>query len=131
MLNNHLISFLKNYSRLYLVGFFLISFFGCASRVSSDVFTAKINEKRDLYEQCYQIQIKANDRPELRGNLLLSFYVNNQGDVLSSELLSDYWMLASFKRCLLGILNKTKFPNYKGPKRRVVRAINFYPGGLL
>ena len=120
MLNNHLISSLRNFSIILILA-------SCASLNGGERIERQVYSNKKNFSACYKKQLKVSDRKELKGNLILDFWINKTGKVTKAKLQNSYWMEADFKKCLLSTLKSIKFDEQKKNKLHFIQPINFYP----
>lgn len=125
MLNNRLISIRRNYNLLLLLLFVT----ACATLSFEEVVQKDLEAKREDFESCYHLEVKTNNRKELKGNIILDFEITRVGIVKNAKIQNSFWMSKKFESCVLEVLANIVFtPKVNGKTTSVIHPINFYPG---
>lgn len=88
---------------------------------------AEINEKfaqkKSSFFKCYTQMIQKD--PSIKGEVALSFTIENTGKLSVAEVVSSQIKNEEFKHCLIDVLKRMEFRNFSGPAISTLLPMNF------
>ena len=94
---------------------------------SQGLSEAEINEKftqnKSSFFKCYTQVIQKD--PSIKGEVALSFTIENNGKLSVAEVVSSQIKNEDFKKCLVDVLKRLEFRNFSGPPISTLLPMNF------
>lgn len=94
-----------------------------ANTLSQADIEAVMNSKKNDFFKCYGQTLQKN--PQARGQVLIAFKIENNGQTTKIEISRSEIGDNSFKTCLLEVVARTQFKSFSGPAITTIFPIKF------
>jgi TonB family protein len=91
--------------------------------LSEDEISAVMSSNKNYFFKCYTQLLQTH--PQAKGEVTISFTIENNGKISVSEVTSSSLPQAEFHRCLKEVINRIEFKPFQGPPISTLFPIDF------